>query len=67
MEHELDHVVVGRYDDPPVINPEEVADWSWKSVTWIKNDLQKKPDLYTAWFLIIFEQYAHHLEASNLS
>ena len=46
MEHELDHVVVGRYDDPPVINPEEVADWSWKSVTWIKNDLKKTRPLH---------------------
>ena len=64
-EHELDHVVVGRYDGVPVINREEVADWSWKSLEWIKNDLQKKPDLYTAWFRIIFEQYAHHLDESS--
>src|SRR5690625_6345690 len=28
-EHELDHIMVGKYNDDPVINPDEVAAFKW--------------------------------------
>ncbi|AWX45478.1 Isopentenyl-diphosphate Delta-isomerase [Flagellimonas maritima] len=60
-EHELDHVMVGYYEDFPKINPNEVADWKWMHPKDIKDDIAKKPEDYTAWFKIIFERFYNHL------
>jgi len=60
-EHELDHVLVGHYEETPTINPEEVADWKWMSIEDIKKDIAKNPDLYTAWFKIIFDKFYTHI------
>ena len=60
-EHEFDHVLLGNYEGDPVINPEEVADWKWMPIEKVKEDIQQKPELYTAWFQIIFEKFYSHL------
>jgi isopentenyl-diphosphate delta-isomerase len=60
-EHELDHVMVGYYDNAPVINIEEVASWKWMTPKAIKEDIDKNPHIYTAWFKIIFEKFYQHL------
>ena len=65
-EHELDHVMIGYYDDPPVLNPEEVADWSWEKPAYIKEDIGKNPDRYTAWFKIIFDRFYEHIVKNQL-
>lgn len=56
-EHELDHIMIGQYNDEPNINPEEVADWKWMSVDAVRDDINIHPEKYTAWFIIIFEQF----------
>lgn len=61
-EHELDNVMIGKYNDKPNINKEEVENWKWMSIEAIKEDLQINPDLYTAWFKIIFEEFNHYIE-----
>lgn len=66
-EHELDHVMLGHSDEQPQINPEEVADYQWKSIDAIKTDLKKNPDCYTVWFAIIFERFADHIEKKHRS
>ncbi|GGE00705.1 isopentenyl-diphosphate Delta-isomerase [Planktosalinus lacus] len=60
-EHEYDHILVGYFNGHPKINPEEVADWKWMSLEDIKNDIEKKPSIYTEWFKIIFDKYYQHL------
>ena len=60
-EHELDHVMVGYYNDPPEINKEEVEDWAWRSPEFVKQDMEEHPDKYTAWFKIIFERFYDHI------
>ena len=60
-EHELDHVMVGYYNDKPVINTDEVADWKWMKPEDIKEDISKNPKDYTAWFKIIFEKFYSHI------
>lgn len=60
-EHEFDHVLVGTYNDAPVINPEEVADWKWMPLGAVKEDIKKNPEQYTAWFKIIFDKFYQHL------
>ena len=56
-EHELDHVMVGYYNENPVINKEEVNDFCWMTLNNIKKNIDKDPNKYTVWFKIIFDEY----------
>ena len=56
-EHELDHVMIGQYNDVPNINSDEVANWKWMPVAEVHADIAAHPEHYTAWFIIIFEQF----------
>ena len=60
-EHELDHVMIGSYTGEPNINPNEVAAYKWMSPEDIKLDIEKQPELFTAWFKIIFEKYYNYI------
>ena len=55
-QHELDHVMVGYFDGLPEINPEEVASFKWMSLEEVNADIKLHPNLYTAWFKIIFKE-----------
>lgn len=61
-EHELDHVMIGKYNDEPNINKDEVESWKWMSIEAIKADMKENPNDYTAWFKIIFEEFNHYIE-----
>ena len=61
-EHELDHVMIGYYNDKPIINVDEVESWKWMKIESIKGDMIQNPALYTVWFKIIFDQFYHYLE-----
>lgn len=61
-EHELDHVMIGFSNQEPVINPDEVEAWKWMDIDSVREDIEKNPDIYTAWFKIIFDKFYHFLE-----
>ena len=61
-EHELDHVMIGSYNDEPNINTEEVESWKWMKIEDIKSDMIQNPNSYTVWFKIIFDEFYHYLE-----
>ena len=65
-EHELDHVMIGYYNDDPIINPEEVESWKWMKIEDIKEDMFVNPNNYTVWFKIIFDEFYHYLEDHKL-
>lgn len=65
-EHELDHVMIGYYNDAPEINPDEVESWKWMCIEDVKNDMQSHPEIYTVWFKIIFDEFYHYLEEHKL-
>ncbi len=56
-EHELDHVMLGSYNNAPIINKEEVESYKWMTPSAVKTDMRKQPEIYTAWFKIIFEKF----------
>jgi isopentenyl-diphosphate delta-isomerase len=60
-EHEYDHVLIGRYNENPHINREEVADWKWMPLEAVKRDMEVHSELYTEWFKIIFEKFYEHI------
>ncbi|CAM1364614.1 Isopentenyl-diphosphate Delta-isomerase 2 [Tenacibaculum sediminilitoris] len=55
-EHEYDHVMIGRFNDEPIVNPEEAASYKWMPLVEVKNDIENRPEEYTAWFKIIFKE-----------
>lgn len=61
-EHEFDYVLIGKYNNVPNINPDEVESWKWMPIEDVKNDITLQPDQYTIWFKIIFQQFYHHFE-----
>lgn len=64
IEHELDHVLIGRYSAEPIMNPEEVEDWKYMSLNELAVDMKQHPEVYTIWFQIIFERVRKDLEQS---
>ena len=62
IEHELDHVFIGTFDEDPKLNPEEVMAYRWVELDDLKKDMEKNPQNYTAWFKIIFEHYVSYIE-----
>lgn len=66
-EHELDHVMIGYFDNDPKINLEEVENWKWMSIEDIKIDMKINPKTYTIWFKIIFDEFYHYIEQHKLS
>ena len=65
-EHELDHVMIGYYNDEPKINPDEVESWKWMGIEDVAKDIQLHPEIYTVWFKIIFDEFYHFLEEHKI-
>lgn len=64
-EHEFDHVFTGIYEGPVTPDPEEVADYCYKSIGDILHSLQTHPQKYTEWFKIAFPRVTNFLEEKN--
>ena len=60
-EHELDHVMVGEFEGNPSINKDEVEDFKWMGLEAVKKDIADRPETYTVWFKIIFNEYYQRL------
>ncbi len=54
-EHEFDHVFIGKYNENPDPNPEEVMNFKWISLLEIKKDININPEKYTSWFKILMK------------
>lgn len=58
IEHELDHVLLGKYDGK--VNPDhtEVEEYRWVKKDELNRSIEKKPSDYTHWFRLIMKQIA---------
>ncbi|MGB0975301.1 MAG: isopentenyl-diphosphate Delta-isomerase [Flavobacteriaceae bacterium] len=61
-EHELDHIMIGTYNDNPKPNKDEVNAWKWMALEDVKHSVKEQPDLYTEWFKIIFDKFYTYLK-----
>ncbi|SRR6266496_465906 len=66
VEHEYDHVLVGRVPVNPRLHldPAEVADVRWLAPDWLRVDLADNPDRYAPWLrgaLAVTTEAAGHL------
>ncbi|MFT5255741.1 MAG: isopentenyl-diphosphate delta-isomerase [Candidatus Paceibacteria bacterium] len=62
-EHEFDYILIGNYNEVPLINEDEVAAWKWMSLEAVKTDIEELPNQYTVWFKIIFEKFYKHISS----
>jgi isopentenyl-diphosphate delta-isomerase len=57
IEHEYDHLFIGTCNENPSPNSEEVMDFKWVGLQDLKESIKNKPEEYTEWFKIIFDEY----------
>jgi isopentenyl-diphosphate Delta-isomerase len=62
IEHEFDHVFIGKYDESPLINPEEAANWKFANMTELRKDILTYPEKYTVWFRIALSEVENYFE-----
>ena len=56
VEHEYDHVFVGRWEGAPSPDPGEVEAWAWARPDEVLACMDADPDAYTPWFRLLM----HH-------
>lgn len=54
IEHEYDFVLIGKFENEPNINLDEVEDFAYWDLDFIESDMVKNPAKYTEWFKICF-------------
>lgn len=59
-EHELDYVFVGQFDGAPNVNKDEVSEWKFADLNFLREDIAKHPNEYTAWFKLILNHRELH-------
>lgn len=61
-EHELDHVLTGRFSGTPSPDPREVDSWGWMSLPALVADCAASPERYSAWLPIALREAGGALE-----
>jgi isopentenyl-diphosphate delta-isomerase len=49
-EHELCYVYIGKTDEEPAPDPDEIDDWAWLDPAALDEAIAADPQLYTPWF-----------------
>ena len=62
IEHEFDHVFVGRSDKVPTLLSSEADDWCWMSVSDLRRDLVRRPWRYSPWLKIALPKVLRRLK-----
>ena len=65
IEHEYDHVFLGRFDGQPVLNPQEAEDWQWIGLEELERDIKENPEKYTYWFKIALPKLVSYLKTAG--
>jgi isopentenyl-diphosphate delta-isomerase len=52
VEHELDHLFVGRFDGDPKPDLVEAEEWSWTPWSRVVTDCAERPERFTVWLPI---------------
>lgn len=50
IEHEIVHVYRGLYEGRVAPNPEEVANFAWRTLDEVRQDVEAAPQRYSVWF-----------------
>jgi isopentenyl-diphosphate Delta-isomerase len=52
IEHDIDHVFVGRFSGRPAPNPKEVCDFQWLRLDELWPAMQTRPEAFTYWLRV---------------
>lgn len=63
IEHEIDHVFYGFFDQSPRFNPQEVSNIRWITINDLLHERKSNPNEFTTWFFNAFD----HLLRNQLS
>lgn len=55
VENEIDHVYIANWNGDPDPDPEEVMDWKWCHPEEIEEDLDARPQEFSAWFPMVYD------------
>ncbi|MEA3497015.1 MAG: isopentenyl-diphosphate Delta-isomerase [Bacteroidota bacterium] len=66
IEHEYDHVFIGKYNKVVEINTEEVEDYKFKKLSELTMDVLMSPNDFTKWFIIAFGKMIEYLNSNPL-
>ena len=67
IEHEYDHVLLGRYNDIPLsFNPDEVDSVAFFPTDKIDQQLKATPEEFTIWFQLLWPKIAEHLHSASI-
>ncbi len=56
MEHEIDHVFLGYFNEMVTPREDEVEQVQWVKLDQLRKDMKEYPQRYTVWFKILMEQ-----------
>lgn len=56
IEHEFDHIYVGRFNSEPVPNPDEASNWFWIATPALLEWIAVQPQVFTVWFIKILNE-----------
>ena len=62
VEHELDHVFVGRSEKAPTLLPSEADDWCWMGLADLQRDIRRRPQRYSPWLRIALPKVLRRLK-----
>ncbi len=61
IENEIDHVFFGIWNGTPQLNLEEVSEYQWISVENLSKEIEKTPQSFAPWFLILYKKIESQL------
>ncbi|MEJ2502558.1 MAG: isopentenyl-diphosphate Delta-isomerase [Gemmatimonadota bacterium] len=56
IEHEYDHVFLGRWNGSPTPDPDEASDWRWTAPEALRDEIARHPGRFTYWFRVIIRE-----------
>jgi isopentenyl-diphosphate delta-isomerase len=62
IEHEFDHVLVGKFNENPSPNPGEVVDWKYIALEELEKNIHVHPEEYTYWFKEIMHRFGAEIK-----
>ena len=60
-EHELDHVFIGKYEELPNFNEDEIDACKYISIDDLLASIRSEPETYTEWFRIVCQEYGEKI------
>jgi isopentenyl-diphosphate Delta-isomerase len=61
-ENEYDHIYFGQSNEMPIINPDEVMAFQYRSIAEIQAWVQEQPEDFTAWFHLALPRFLEHVK-----